>query len=168
MSWPALPSAVSRLPSGQTKTTPGNSLKRGGKKINLCDLGDLFLFYWGFASPKMVRLLWCGLSLGSIIPVGLLCFLQAAGWAGCRPLLYCPPPVPWPVISLKMFLFFPRQMKLHGPFLPFFLEAKTCTREGGGEQRKSLLSTEEESADPARGTGTQSPTPEQMAAAHSH
>lgn len=59
-------------------------------------------------------------------------------------------------------------MKLHGPFLPFFLEAKTCTREGGGEQRKSLLSTEEESADPARGTGTQSPTPEQMAAAHSH
>lgn len=92
-----------------------------------------FFFFKAFSSPKMVQM--------CCVPIRLLCFFQSAGWAGYSSLLCSPLPASQPAISPRGFFFFPRQMKLHGPFLPSFLEAKTGTKEGVGNGASQLLST---------------------------
>lgn len=85
----------------------------------------------------MAILLWCGLRPEVYYPCwpSLLLAGSRLGWPKAPFLLYSASTVlcnfSEDVSGLfVLFCFFPRQMKLHGPFLPFFLEAKTCTREG--------------------------------------
>lgn len=116
----------------------------------------------------MVILLRCDLRLWVYYPCGpsLLLAGSRLGWPKSPSLLHSASTVACN-FSEGVSVFF-KANETSWTISSFFPRSKDLHKGGGGEQRKSLLSTAEESADPARGTGTQSPTPQQMADARAH